>query len=177
MNNTEDMKMACSKEIYLSREACLKRWIQDYAAAIVQTCMYLTPDREKAEAAVQNTLIKAWRYLGNGKNRRMSNERAWLLKIAVNTCKDALRGEGEPYADRQLVLEDPPPRLLRIVPEDGSIVFMVMDLPEKARQTMLLYSFQGLNQQEIAEFLGIPISTVNRRLRSAEEILRKEYEE
>ena len=55
MNNTEDMKMACSKEIYLSREACLKRWIQDYAAAIVQTCMYLTPDREKAEAAVQNT--------------------------------------------------------------------------------------------------------------------------
>lgn len=169
--------MERSKEMYTGREECLNRWVTDYSQAILKTCLSMLPDQVQAEDAVQDTLIKAWRYLGDGKNRRIVNERAWLLRIAVNTCMDYLRDGWQRHVDHHLSLEDLPPKMLRIDPQDTSIELMVLDLPEKIRKAMLLYYFQGLTQQEIADLLHIAISTVNRRLRSGEEILRKALEE
>lgn len=169
--------MECSKEIYLSRENYLNRWINDYSGAILQTCMYLMPDRTQAEDAVQDTLIKAWRYLGNEKNKKITNERAWLLKIANNTCKDYLRDGWHRHIDQRCSLEELPPKMLRIDLEDRCIRLMVLDLPEKYRRVVLLYYFQGLTQQEIAQTLGVSLSTVNRRLCNAEDTLRKTLEE
>lgn len=165
------------KDAYAKREECLNRWINEYSKAILQTCLYMIPDRVQAEEAVQDTLIKAWRYLGNGKNKKIINERTWLLKIANNTCKDYLRSGWQHHIDQKFSVEESPPKLLRIDPEDRSIRLMVLEMPDKLKKAVLLYYFQGLTQQEIADLLHISISTVNRRLRSGVETLRKALEE
>ena len=169
--------MEFSKEIYQNREESLNRWVKEYAGAILQTCLYLMPDQVQAEEAIQVTLIKAWRYLGNGRNKRIINERTWLLRIANNTCKDYLREGQQPCKDEQLFLEEQPPRMLCIRPKDKCIVLMVLDLPEKLRKTMLLYYFQGMSKQEIAQFLSVSILTVYRRLRLGAEALYHAFEE
>lgn len=165
--------MEGSKEIYQNREECLERWIRDYAGAILQTCVYLMPDKSQAEEAIQNTLIKAWRYLGSSKNKRITNERAWLLKIASNTCKDFLREGWHRYMGHGFSFDKLPPKMLCIEDDDRSIRFMVLELSEKLRMTVLMYYFQGLSQQEIADLMNVSLSTVNRRLRSAEGELRR----
>ena len=50
---------------------------------------------------------------------------------------------------------------------------LVMDLPGKYKQVVLMYYYQGFTQNETAEVLGISPSAVLRRLRSAEAILKQ----
>lgn len=168
--------MERKKEIVQDREACLERWIRDYSGAILQTCAYLIPDPKQAEDAVQTILIKAWRYLGNNKNKRVTNERAWLLRIANNTCREYKQEGWQSGMNRKNSAEELPPKMFRIQPKDGSLRCLLFELPEKQRKVVLLYYFQGLNQQEISVLLNVSISTVNRRLRDAQENLRKVME-
>jgi RNA polymerase sigma-70 factor (ECF subfamily) len=49
---------------------------------------------------------------------------------------------------------------------------MVMELPDRYKQVILLYYFQGLTMLETAEALGTSQSTVHRRLKKAEELLK-----
>lgn len=165
--------MENTKTAYLSRELRLNHWLEMYSEALLQTCLYMLPDRAQAEDAVQDTLIKAWRYLGKRKENSIVNERAWLMRIAINTCKDYLRTGWSHHVDHDLPLEGLPPKMLKIEPEESMITFMVKDLQAKYRQVILLHYFQGLTQQQIAETLSLTISTVNRNLRKAETLLRE----
>lgn len=139
--------MEFSKEIYKNQEESLNRWVKDYAGAILQTCLYLMPDQKQAEDAIQVTLIKAWRYLGNGK--RIANERMWLLRIANNTCKDYLREGHQYHAEDQFSLEEVPPKMLCIDSKEKRIMLIVLRLPDNLRKTVLLYYFQGMTKQEM----------------------------
>ena len=65
-----------------------------------------------------------------------------------------------------------PPQLVSVEPEDHSLTMMVMDLPDRYKQVILLYYFQGLTMLETAEALGTSQSTIQRRLKKAEELLR-----
>jgi RNA polymerase sigma-70 factor (ECF subfamily) len=49
----------------------------------------------------------------------------------------------------------------------------VMKLPRKMREAILLYYYQDMSTEEIAETLGIAQSSVSNRLRRGREKLRK----
>ena len=49
---------------------------------------------------------------------------------------------------------------------------MVMDLPDRYKQVILLHFFQGLTMQETADALGTSQATVSRRLEKAKELLK-----
>lgn len=168
--------MEYSKDLYVNREENLNRWIKEYSNAILQTCIYLMPDRSLAEVAVQETLIKAWRYLGKGNSKRILNERAWLLRIASNTCKDYLRKGWMRFENNGIQEEELPTKVLHIDPDCQHVTLMVMDLPEKYRQILLLYYFQGMNQKEIADYLGASEATICRRMRRAVSMLSNDFE-
>lgn len=165
--------MENTKAAYLSREIRLNHWLEMYSEALLQTCLYMLPDRAQAEDAVQDILIKAWRYLGKRKENRIVNERAWLMRIAINTCKDYLRTGCSRHEDENLTTESLPPQMVKIEPEKSMITFIVKDLPARCRQVIMLHYFEGLPQQEIADTLSLSISTVNRNLRKAETLLQE----
>ena len=47
-----------------------------------------------------------------------------------------------------------------------------MELPDRYKQVILLYYFQGLTTQETAGALGLSQATVSRRLKKAEALLK-----
>ena len=100
------------------------------------------------------------------------NEKAWLLRIAINTCKDYRRTAWFRHVDRSKALDELPPQLIAVEPEDRTLTLMVMDLPDRYKQVILLHFFQGLTMQETADALGASQSTVHRRLKKAEELLK-----
>ena len=51
-----------------------------------------------------------------------------------------------------------------------------MDLPDKYKQVVLLYFYQGLTIQETAEALGMSMTTIHRRLQKAEDLLKNALE-
>ena len=50
----------------------------------------------------------------------------------------------------------------------------VMELPDRYKQVILLYYFQGLTMRETADAIGASQPTVQRRLKKAESLLKVE---
>ena len=142
------------------REQRLNQWIEDYSDSILRTCS-------------QDTWIKAWKHMDDFERKGIANEKAWLLRIAINTCKDYRRTAWFRHVDRSKALDELPPQLIAVEPEDRTLTLMVMDLPDRYKQVILLHFFQGLTMQETADALGASQSTVHRRLKKAEELLKE----
>lgn len=136
----------------MRREERLNCWVASYSDAILRTCFLYLSDHAQAEDALQDTFIKAWRSMGEYERKGVGNDKAWLMRIAINTCKDYRRTAWFRYIDSRQALEE---------------------LPDKLKQVVLLYYFQGLTQRETAQALGLSQAAVVRRLRAAESRLRQ----
>ena len=154
------------------REQRLSQWIENYSDSILRTCFLYLSDQTQAEDATQDTWIKAWKHMDDFERKGIANEKAWLLRIAINTCKDYRRTAWFRHVDRSKALDELPPQLIAVEPEDRTLTLMVMDLPDRYKQVILLYYFQGLTMQETADALNTSQSTVQRRLKKAEELLK-----
>ncbi len=160
----------------MNREKKLSEWIEMYADAILKTCYLYLSDLQQAEDAMQDTWIKAWKHMDDLERDHIRSEKAWLLRIAINTCKDYRRTAWFRHIDRQRALEDLPDRFTMTEPVDRSMTWIVMDLPDKYKQVVLLYFYQGLTIRETAEALGMSTTTVHRRLQKAEDLLKNALE-
>lgn len=154
------------------REQRLNEWIEAYSDPILRTCFLYLSDRGQAEDALQDTWIKAWKHMDEYEKNNIANDKAWLLRIAVNTCKDYRRSAWFRHIDRSKALDELPPQLVAAEPEDRSLTLTVMELPDRYKQIILLYFFQGLTMQETADALGTSQATVSRRLEKAKELLK-----
>lgn len=157
----------------MRREERLNCWVASYSDAILRTCFLYLSDHAQAEDALQDTFIKAWRSMGEYERKGVGNDKAWLMRIAINTCKDYRRTAWFRHIDSRQALEELPLRLTQTEAEDRSLTLMVMELPDKLKQVVLLYYFQGLTQRETAQALGLSQAAVFRRLRAAESRLRQ----
>ncbi len=156
----------------MNREQKLSEWIEAYSDTILKTCYLYLSDRGQAEDATQDTWIKAWKHMDVFERKRIANEKAWLLRIAINTCKDYRRTAWFRHIDGKRALDELPPQLIAVEPEDKTVTLMVMGLPDRYKQVILLYYFQGLTMRETADALGLSQPTVQRRLKQAESLLK-----
>lgn len=147
----------------------LEEWIAKYSDSILRSCYIYLRDLSQAQDAVQDTFIKAWKHIhtfvGN-------NEKAWLMRIAMNTCHDYYRSKWFRHIDMRRSLEELPPQLTAVLPQDHELLMDVYTLPEKLKQVVLLYYYQEMTLQEVADCLGINRSTVHKRLQKAHQLLR-----
>ena len=144
-----------------------------YYDDILSYCLFHVPDRSLAQDAVQDAFIKiyrAWRPIENP-----SAEKAWVMRITVNVCKDYLRSAWK----RKVNLVEQYPELPGMEePKDGQgrLFQEIMALKPKYKEVILLHYYQQLKVGEIAAVLGAPQSTVSIRLRRAREALKKRLE-
>lgn len=164
------------RSLGLARDQRLRRWMDQYGDMLLRSCFVWLKDLALAEDAVQDTFLKAWRAMDSFENRGDQAEKAWLMRIAANTCRDYQRGSWQRMVDRRMDLSDLPPALFAVEDEDRSLFLSVLGLPLKLRQVILLYYYQGLTLREVAKALGIHPSSVHGRLRKAEKALKIQLE-
>ena len=151
----------------------LENWIAQYADAILRICFIYLRDISQAEDAMQDTFIKAWRHMDAWKG---GSEKAWLMRIAVNTCHDYHRSKWFRHIDMHKSLDELPPQMTAALQEDRELLSDVYNLPEKLKQAILLYYYQEMTLQEVADCLGVGRSTVHKRLKKAQQLLRGRLE-
>ena len=74
----------------LSNREQLSRLIRTYEKDLLRLCCIYMKDVTLAEDAVQETFIKAYKSMDAF--RGDSSARTWLIRIAINTCRDMRRG-------------------------------------------------------------------------------------
>ena len=104
-----------------------------------------------------------------------AGEKTWVMRIAINVCKDYLRSA---WNRRVSVVE-----ALNEIPaaedsphEDDTLLREIMNLKPKYKEVILLFYYQDMKISEIARVLDAPESTVSVRLKRAREQLKKRLE-
>ena len=109
-------------------------------------------------------------------NRHELSVKAWIMKIAVNTCRDYKRTAWFRHIDMRKSIEELPEPIAPTTETSRELFMDVMNLPAKYKQVILLHHFQNLNKSETAQALGISHTAVSNRLKKAYELLRYEPE-
>ena len=144
--------------------------VNEHQTSLLRMCYLMLHDSGLAEDAVQETFVKAYRALSAF--RGTSSLRTWLMRIAINTCRDMQRGSWLKHLSRTVTL-DQLAEPSESFPEDELAVNMeIARLPMKLREAVLLYYYQNMGIEEVAETLGIAVSSASERLKRAKEKLR-----
>lgn len=123
---------------------------------------------EDSKDVVQDVFIK---YMKNCRSVDPEREKAWLLKVTSNMCKNRLAA---PWRKRNTDIESI--RELNFTSEDrepdAEVFQAVMNLPVKYRVVVHLYYYEGYAYKEISSVLKTPLSTVSMRLTRARQMLK-----
>ena len=95
------------------RERQLEAWITEYGSDVLRVCAAYLCDRALAQDAVQDTFVKVWRKMDG--YRSESSAKTWIMRIAINTCKDYKRTAWLRRVDRTT-----PAEALPLAAEDAS---------------------------------------------------------
>lgn len=147
-------------------------WVREYSQMILRTCFVYLADKQAAEDIMQDTFLKAWKAMDGFKEQQAHSAKAWLMRIAINLCRDHHRSRWFRHVDRAKALEDLPQHYLQVEAEDRSLFLTILALPVKLKQVILLYYYHRMPMQEVAAVLGISVSTVHARLKKAENALK-----
>lgn len=130
-------------------------------------------DRQTAQDAVQEAFWVAFEKIDDLRDAKAFP--GWFRRIVQTQANRQVRGQRELVTlDDELVPGTPEPareveqRLLHIRLREA-----IHDLPVHERIVTRLYYLDGYSQQEVAELLELPLTTVKKRLQRARENLRE----
>lgn len=144
----------------------IQRLLDSYADTILRLSYTYLNSTQDAEDICQTVFLK----LLTGKApafQSPAHERAWILRTAVNACKDELRA----FRRKNLPLEAAARTAAPAVPS-SHVLEAVMALPEKYRSAIYLHYYEGYAIPEIAQILGRSASAVAAHLSRGRKQLR-----
>jgi RNA polymerase sigma factor (sigma-70 family) len=167
------------KEDLAQRDAAFNqivRQLQDFAVGAAYSCLR---DIGLAEDAAQESFLIAWRRLPSLQDPRLFV--AWLKQIILSQCHRVLRKKSGRFAELgdesrggrgELGGGSEGESLVSRKEEKLLIRDALEHLPERERAVLVLFYFSGQSHAAIAGFLGIPQTTVVKRLYSARQRLK-----
>ena len=136
---------------------------EKYATDVLRVSYFYLGDRQKAEDVCQDVFV---RLITTSPTLQEGREKAWLLKVALNRCRDLWRGAwlkrvvlGSPAFE--LV---PAPDEIDSLAEKQEIMQAINQLPATFKEVILLHYYQGYGISEIAEMMELPEGTISSRL-------------
>ena len=137
-----------------------------YATDVLRVSYYYLGDRQRAEDVTQDVFV---RLISTRPELIAGREKAWLLKVALNRCRDLWRGAWL----KKVVLGHPAFELFPAddeigrIAENAALAEAVNRLPAVFKEVVLLHYYQGYGVSEIASMLDISEGTVSSRLSRA----------
>lgn len=157
----------------------IERMIHDYGESLLRMCTIYLKDRQLAEDAVQETFIKVYQKYHTFNHT--SEEKTWIMSIAINTCKNYMRTSWFKRVKTGLDLEttsiDKVDACFERREHQKQLLKEVEQLSYKYKEVILLYYYQEMSTKEIAQVLGIKEGTVRVRLQRARQELSVQLKE
>lgn len=156
------------QQLVWSNELDIERIVDKYGNMLFRMCLVILCNENDAEDVVQDTFITC--LTKSPPFNDSEHEKAWLITIATNRCKNMRRyniiRKHMDINDLQLYCKDD---------ENYGLIEHLMRLPNKHKIVLLLYYVEGYKVDEIAKILGITTSAVKKRLQRGRELIREKY--
>ncbi|MEK3936224.1 RNA polymerase sigma factor [Sporosarcina sp. FSL W7-1349] len=156
------------QQVVWSAELDVERIVDTYGNMLFSICLVILCNEKDAEDVVQDTFIT---YLTKSPTFNDSeHEKAWLIKIATNRCKNMRRYN---IIRKHIDINDL--QLYSKNDKNNGLLDHLMKLPTKHKVVLLLHYVEGYKVDEIAKILTITTSAVKKRLQRGRELLRERY--
>lgn len=162
-------------------------WMLSEQKRVFLLCRRMLQDSEDADAATQDTFVKAWQALKRPESNNLDDKGKWLTRIAVNTCLDRLRSRRwqfwrkRPAPDDEIAIlalaraTNPNAEDQAFATQIGQRLERALDkLSLRQRAAFTLRHYEDRSLAEIAEVLDLDVGTVKVHLFRATEKLREE---
>lgn len=146
----------------------VNRAVEQYADTVRRLCMIHLKNYADTEDIFQNVFLKY--ALSSVSFESQEHERAWLIRVTVNACRDLLKSF---FRSRTVsideIMEQPavPPS------ENREVLEAVLSLPAKYKDVVYLHYYEGYTAPEIGRILGKNVNTVYSLLKRSREMLRE----
>ncbi|SFK59759.1 RNA polymerase sigma-70 factor, ECF subfamily [Halobacillus dabanensis] len=162
-----------------TRDEAIEYIMDHYGESLKRTIFTYVKNHHTTDDLFQEVLILIYR-----KWERFNGEshiKTWVMRIAINRCKDYLRSPLHRIKiakDKWLEQKDPHYTDQRVIQKEqwDEIANAILDLPVKYREVMILTFQQDMTQKQIAELMDIPLSTIKTRMQRARQLLRKKMD-
>ena len=156
------------------------RLVKGYRERAFAAAFVMVRNQDDARDLSQQAFIRAWRAIDRFEAGRPFYP--WLHRILKNLCLTHLKreGPGRKVSLDEMLEENPgaaPTESSGVVDRIHSEQMLghmrkaIADLKPEFREVLMMYTYQEMQYQEIAEALGIPIGTVMSRLFHARKAL------
>lgn len=154
------------KKLYagLSFEQAVTKYAQNVSSA----CLMRLQNYADAEDCFQNTFLKLYQKSPAFKDE--DHLRAWLLRVAINECKNVIR-DSRRHLSLDTALHIPAPS----AEDDADLSWALMKLEPDYREVIYLFYVERMKVREIADVLGKKQNTVKTLLSRGREKLRQIY--
>jgi len=165
-------------------EGCLKNNRQTqkvlynmYASKFLGVCMRYAKDRQEAEDILQDGFLKIFgrisQYSGLG------SFEGWMKRIIVNTALTNYRQNLKHYYKQSIDDINESDIELNIAEYDYSLeelLKVIQNLPPGYRMVFNMYAIEGFQHKEIAEMMGVDVTTSKSQYSRAKKLLRTKLE-
>lgn len=170
------------KKLQADKEKAFKYLYDSYVDRVYNLCFRFFGSQAEAEDAVQEIFCKIYFSIANF--RAEARLASWIYRITMNHCLNVLRqakrakifsleklldGEWQTISPSS---DDPHEKVEQMERQD-LIQKAINGLSGKQRIAFILYRYEGLAYQEIAEILGCSVAAVESRLHQAKQNLAK----
>ena len=148
----------------------IEKIVLKYSNMLYKICIVMLCNEQDAQDAIQDTFC---RYLEKRPEfKSPEHEKAWLIRVATNICKDMLRLHAR---HPKISIDDLSERLA--APAQKEVLTELLELPPRQRVVIYLHYVDGYSVKEIASILKISESAVKKRLQRGREYLQLSWKE
>ena len=137
---------------------------------VYRVCYAFMRNKPDSEDAVHETFCKLIK--SGTPFDSEEHEKAWLIRTATNTCKNALRNSWS----KRVSIDDHQNLSACDDYEIDDVFNAIIDLPEKYKSVVFLYYYEGYDSAEISKILNKPKATIRYHLHMARKILKEKLE-
>lgn len=144
-----------------------------YAQELMNISYGYTRNKDDALDVMQNVFFKFFNC--EKKFLTENDEKYWLIRVTINECKDLLRRRNKIryFNDKEIEsLRDANKQINDV----NALTFQINKLPEKYRQVMILFYYDGLPIKEIMKILNISENAVKKRLERGRIMIKQKME-
>ena len=142
-------------------------WLYRYA-------YWLSGDKTIAEDLVQETYLRAWRFLDSLKEE--ASAKSWLTTILRRENARRFERKQLDYSDVEMDTLPAAQTDFDARPEVVALRIALKGLPAAYREPLILQVLEGYTLEDIAEIMSLPRNTVATRLHRARQKLKQQLE-
>lgn len=162
------MEFTLHREQDMRPEYEVERAVEEYSDMVRRICLLHLKNYSDSEDIFQTVFLKYALFEGEFESRE--HEKAWLIRVTLNACKDFFRNFARLNTLPLDVLTE---EAASENPEYREVLEAVMSLPKKYKDVIYLHYYEGYSGAEIGQILRLKEGSVYSLLSRGRDMLKE----